>query len=557
MKKRLLAIFLTVMILLPCFTVVSASQPKLVALTFDDGPGPYTQSLLDGLAERGVRATFFCQGSRAEQYPDLIRRIVADGHQLANHSYNHPNLNELSLDRALKQIQTTDQIFNDLIGGSEAYYVRPPYGNTTQTIRKEMLAPVIIWSVDTIDWQLLNTEAVKNKILHDTFDGSIVLMHDIHRTTIGAVLEALDTLESRGYEFVTVKELLRRRGITPIAGQQYHSCKPNGTDEGKLLEPELSVSGTSEEIVVSLNSPTGAPVYYTLDGSDLMPDHAELYSGPITVRLPCVIRAVAAWDLNGDRSPAICCEYTLPPAGEPTVSVENGRLNFDTSSPQETVFVSVDSKSYVPYKEAVIEPDTDLYYYADADGYVATDIRKILFTSKCNLFTDISREDWFYSAMDHCVAKGYFEMTSDFKMNPQGQVTRAMLAVLLYRHAGSPSGNWENPFRDVPDSSYYAAAVSWGYHEGILNGTGNGWFAPDRYVNRQEAAKLLAAYLKLDVSDSEAILYSDQQLIAVWARPYVCAVTASGLMQGSSGRFNPYGTSTRAEIAAILERIDQ
>lgn len=557
--RRVLSILLAVVIIVSILPVASADQPKLVALTFDDGPGPYTAKLLDGLKERGIHATFFCQGSRAEVYPELIKRIVAEGHQLANHSYNHPNLNELSLQNALYQVSRTEQIFNELIGGSESYYLRPPYGNTTQQIRNELQVPVVIWSVDTIDWQLLNREAVKNKILHDTFDGSIVLMHDIHYTTVDAILDALDTLEARGYEFVTVKELYYRRGVTPDRGVQLYDCRPNGTDRGSLSVPEMSVSGDAEMLSISFESKEGAPIYYTTDGSELLPGNGILYTEPFSVSLPCSIRAVAAWDLNGNRSQALTASYTLPPTGEVLISSENGKIVFTTASEADTVYVSLELDGVVSDAAEVhqtdIPRDTYFWYYADAEGYTPTESKRLLYTVNGNLFSDVDNTDWFYHGMDHCVSNGYFQVVSDFSLNPTGKVTRAMLVELLYRQAGCPIGMHEEPFLDVAETAYYHQSVSWAYELGIIQGTGDGYFEPDRMVSRQELAKILSVYLQLP-HEAPIAAYLDEEDIAAWAIPYVEAVTASGIMQGSSGIFRPLGTASRAEIAELLMRID-
>jgi len=557
MVKRLVAIVLVLLFVLSAVPVSSASQAKLVALTFDDGPGPYTERLLNGLSERGIQATFFCQGSRAEQYPELVRRVVSDGHQLANHSYNHPNLNELSLEAALDQIHRTDQIFNEIIGCEDTYYIRPPYGNMKQALRDAVEVPVVIWSVDTIDWQLLNTEAVKNKILQDTFDGAIVLMHDIHSSTVSAVLSAVDTLAARGYEFVTVKELCRRRGIAESSGQLLYSCKPGGTDLSALSAPVCSASGPSDGMCIDLVSPDGLPVYYTLDGSDITCENARLFTDTITVRLPCTLRAVAAYDLNGGRSCELNQVFVLPPAGEPTVTVDRGKVAFVPSASHETVYVSVDGISWIYSGFAEIQNNSQFFYYANADGYMPTEVKSLLFSYEGNLFSDLNDTDWYYAAMDHCVSQGYFQLATDFSSNPEGIVTRAMLAVLLYRHAKGTVDDLENPFSDVDADSYYADAVLWGYEAGIFQGVGGGLFMPNRPVTRQELAKVLAIYFVLEPTEEEDFRFLDHNRIAPWAYSYVNAVSAAGYMQGSSGCFNPVGSATRAELAMILMRADQ
>lgn len=560
MKKRLLTVILLIALLATSLPVASATQTKLVALTFDDGPGPYTQRLLDGLATKGVKATFFCLGSNATRYPDTVRRIFNEGHQVANHSYDHPNLNSLSTDSAYYQISRTDTILNDITGGTEAHFVRPPYGNSTQSLRSRLNAPVIIWSVDTLDWKVRNAEKVKSNILNDTFDGAVVLVHDIHSFTVDGVLAALDTLIDQGYEFVTLKELYRRRGVSMSNGTLYYSCKPTGTDLGPISTPVVTVQKSSCDLVeISFSSPSGAPVYYTLDGSELTYDSMQ-YTEPFTTQLPCTIRAVAAWDLNGSRSDELQAEYTQPQAGVPTVYVTDGQVQFEASDPEETVYVALHNDDPFtqgqPWTDVEIPADTWFSYYADGEELAPSPVNLLLFTAEGNLFSDVQPDVWYYSAMDHGASMGYFQGSV---MNADGILTRGMFTELLYRRANCPETETGNmPFADVPESAYYADAVRWAYDNHVIQGVGNSSFEPERSVTRQEMAKIFAAYLALmPVSDDVSIQYSDCHQIADWAKDAVQAVTDYGLMQGSSGNFRPLGTATRAEIATILLRMDQ
>lgn len=559
MKKRLLAVILLIALLAASLPVASAAQTKLAALTFDDGPGPYTQRLLDGLTAKGVKATFFCLGSNASRYQDTVRRIFKEGHQVANHSYDHPNLNSLSTDSACYQISRTDTILNDITGGTEAHFVRPPYGNSTQALRSRLSAPVIIWSVDTLDWKVRNAEKVKNNILNDTFDGAIILVHDIHSFTVDGVLAALDTLIDQGYEFVTLKELYRRRGVSMSSGALYYSCKPTGTDLGPITMPQVTVQKSgSDQVAISFASSSGAPVYYTLDGSGLTYDSAQ-YAEPFTAQLPCTIRAVAAWDLNGSRSDELYAEYTQPQAGVPAVYVADGQVQFEASDPEETVYVALNSDDPLtqgqPWTDVEIPADTWFSYYADGEDLAPSPVTRLLFTAEGNLFSDVQQDAWYYSAMDHGASMGYFQGSV---MNPGGILTRGMFTELLYRRADRPETETDaSPFTDVPEQAYYAEAVRWAYENQIIQGMGNGRFEPERPVTRQEMAKIFASYLSLTpTSDDSTVQYSDRHRIAGWAEDAVRAVTDCGLMQGSGGSFRPLGTATRAEIATILLRLD-
>ena len=553
-RTRLLAFIIVCVTVFTMLPAVSAAQPKLVALTFDDGPGPYTERLLDGLEERGVHATFFCPGNRAELYPELIKRMVQDGHQVANHSYSHPNLNELSTEKAMQEIEVTDQILNRILGGTESYYLRPPYGNIKKDVLAQMNAPVLIWSVDTIDWQLLNAEKVKDRILEQTFDGSVVLMHDIHYTTVDAILAALDTLAARGYEFVTVKELYRRRGVATYSGGVYYDCRSNGTDYGFLKAPTLDVTGAGETVEVTLTSPDGAPIYYTLDGSDITFASA-CYTGSFTTTLPCTIRAVSAWDLNGDRSEEVVQEYTLPPASKPNIRTENGELILEAVSEGEEIYVTTGEVTSL-WEQTELQRGSWFSCYADGEGLAASSVTTLLYTDMGNLAADLDPEKWYYSAVDYCVSKGYIKGSGNWCYSPEGNMTRGMLAELLYRYDGSLPVGESHGFSDVPADAYYNDALSWGVSCGILNGVGNGIYAPDRLVTRQELAKVLACYLKIEVQPTTQI-FSDSRLIAVWAKSSVQSVYEIGLMSGSDGKFRPTDPVTRAEIATLLQRMDQ
>ena len=197
---------------------------KLLAITFDDGPGKYTGALLDGLAERGVHATFFVNGVNASGWPETLKRIVNEGHQLANHTYNHKNLNTCSAQTVAYEISAVQALIT-AAGGDENAYIRAPYGNANKTVKSVVTAPLIYWSVDPEDWKYRNAETVRSNIESGVFDGAIILVHDIYKTSVDGALAAIDDLMTEGYEFVTVKDLLLRRGVTPEAATVYYSAK--------------------------------------------------------------------------------------------------------------------------------------------------------------------------------------------------------------------------------------------------------------------------------------------------------------------------------------------
>ena len=211
---------------------------KLVALTFDDGPGPYTARLLDALKQRGAKATFFMLGERlagSATYRSYAKRMVDEGHQIANHSYSHPALTTLSNANVTSQITRT-RTYLVQAGGNQTYYVRPPYGDFNSRVSQLVGAPMVYWSVDPLDWKYRNSTTVYNNIMRTVKDGDIILLHDIHSTSVDAAIRVIDTLQARGYEFVTVSELLRRRGITPANGKMYYSAPNKGINLGPIEE---------------------------------------------------------------------------------------------------------------------------------------------------------------------------------------------------------------------------------------------------------------------------------------------------------------------------------
>ena len=240
---KLLSLLLVLLLLAALVLPAGAAQPqdcgaKLLAITFDDGPGPYTAGLLDELAARGVKATFFVSGYRAANYPETLKRIVDEGHQLANHTYNHANLNTLSAAKVRKEISSVQELIT-AAGGDDPAYIRPPYGNANQTVRSNVSVPLINWAVDPLDWKYRNADTVCNNIVSGAYDGAIILVHDIHKTSVPGALAAIDELLDEGYEFVTVKDLFKRRGVTPEAGKVYYDAKNNGINlSAEQISPE-------------------------------------------------------------------------------------------------------------------------------------------------------------------------------------------------------------------------------------------------------------------------------------------------------------------------------
>ncbi len=184
---------------------------KYVALTFDDGPSPkVTPDILMTLKEHKAKATFFMLGSQVEFYPDLAKKVAEEGHEIANHTLHHRDLTQLGKELIEQQIGESEKIIANATG-QENLLIRPPYGSyneKVETVADEENEPLILWSVDSLDWQSLNAQDVITTVEQEIAPNSIVLLHDIHPSTGKALPELLSALEDRGYEFVTVSELL-------------------------------------------------------------------------------------------------------------------------------------------------------------------------------------------------------------------------------------------------------------------------------------------------------------------------------------------------------------
>lgn len=193
------------------FNSVHVDGP-FIALTFDDGPNAtLTPKLLDLLAARHLKATFFVVGQNAADHPDILKRAVREGHEIANHSWSHPNLGKMSDEAVRRELQKTDDAIVAAIG-KRPTLMRPPYGSITaqqkRWIHAEFGYRVIIWDVDPLDWKRPGPAVVTSRILKETHAGSIILAHDIHPPTIDAMPATFEQLQKKGFKSVTVTELL-------------------------------------------------------------------------------------------------------------------------------------------------------------------------------------------------------------------------------------------------------------------------------------------------------------------------------------------------------------
>ncbi|WP_313894232.1 polysaccharide deacetylase family protein [Psychrobacillus sp.] len=180
---------------------------KIVALTFDDGPNPETtRKVLDTLKKYNAKATFFMLGSRVSFYPELVKEMKDAGHELGNHTWNHPDLTKAPAKKIVDEINNTSNAI-EKASGSKPTVFRPPYGAVNKTVRSQTNLPVILWDVDTLDWKHRSAPRLLEIVKEHVRDGSTILMHDIHPSTADGLDAVLAYLQSEGYSFVTVSEL--------------------------------------------------------------------------------------------------------------------------------------------------------------------------------------------------------------------------------------------------------------------------------------------------------------------------------------------------------------
>ena len=192
-----------------------------VAITYDDGPGTETNRLLDKLKAKNAHASFMVLAPSAEQHPELLKRMKAEGHTIGNHTKSHRQLNTLSPEQVSQEIDAGNAAIKKATGQGTRW-VRPPYGATNATVdqvTRDKGVSQALWDVDTVDWKDRNSEHVCSSAVQGARAGSIVLMHDIHPTTVDAADCVIDGLRAKGLEPVSLDRLLR----TPVAGKRYYA----------------------------------------------------------------------------------------------------------------------------------------------------------------------------------------------------------------------------------------------------------------------------------------------------------------------------------------------
>lgn len=570
--KKIIASILTVILIITLFpydgfalengTLMPLAEPKLVALTFDDGPCNDTNRLLDGLKDRGVHVTFFMVGSNAASYPSIVKRCYEEGHEIANHSYNHEELTKQS-DYGKSTVTRTNSTLTKAIGAENRYLVRPPYGSNNQRVLNVIGVPAIYWSVDPQDWATSNSDTVSNRIVRDAFDGAIILVHDIHKSSVTGALKAIDTLTSRGYEFVTVSELFRRRGKTLEAGNIYYSAKPSGKTLPAISTPEIVVGSDLSGTTVTIKADAGTRIWYTTDGT--IPNaNSNVYSGPISLSKKTTIKAVAGYDMNGSRSNVAEKEVAAAEIPAPTISIAaDGTVTLSASN---SIYYTTDGKTPSATSRAYTGPfrvikGTQVKAVAIKSGTEPQKSKEVwkTYSENGNVYTDVTPSAWYYQAVDACVTQNIMRGTKAEVFSPETEVTRAMVVTTLYRISGEPAGPWTSALTDVKTGEWYSDAVAWGEQNHIVQGYPDKTFKPHQTVTRQELATFLMRYYEYQgntVTTGTAIdSFSDKGSIAQYAlQPMNWAVEAKLINGVSQGVLSPRTTATRAQLATILQR---
>jgi len=204
--------------------VVDPNKP-MVCLTFDDGPySPVTDSILDVLEAYNSKATFFVTGDMSWQYPATLKREYDLGMGLGSHTYWHPHLPQCDWNRIIWELDTTNDVVRSVIG-EDLKMLRPPHGESNDLVRYAAGVPIIKWNLDTLDWSNLNMNIIYHKVMDNVQDGDIVLMHDLLTVTSEAVWIMVPALLERGYQLVTVPEMITAKGWTLDPGVEYYCVR--------------------------------------------------------------------------------------------------------------------------------------------------------------------------------------------------------------------------------------------------------------------------------------------------------------------------------------------
>lgn len=408
---------------------------KLLALTFDDGPGSYSDSILNTLQKHNAKATFFMNGYKVYAYADQVRRMAAEGHQIANHTYDHPMLTRQTDAKIRQEIASTAQALTETTGlsgtGDTGFYLRPPYGDQSAHVRAVAGVPVVLWSVDTQDWRYRSAGRLVSYTPSASRDGDIVLMHETQKSTAQGLDALLTALEARGFEFVTVEELLWRRGVTPQAGQAYYYVRNTGVercarsfwfDESRLDThwAYASIQAVQERDLMSCNAYGEFLPNFSLSRAILVTALGRLYGVSAAAPSAAPFPDVPNW------------HYAAPYAAwakENGVMTGNADGLFEPDKPitrQELALVLARCAQL----NRAAEESAGLPDYVDRDA-IST---------------------WAQEGVARCTALGLLEGGSDGYFRPRDTVTRAVGAVVIDRLSRFVPTDTENETENAADT---------------------------------------------------------------------------------------------------------
>lgn len=281
------------------YSRVKISQPY-IAMTFDDGPHPSnTPRLLDMLKQRNIKATFYVVGSNAKAYPHILKRMVAEGHEVANHTWNHPDMTKLSQASVRKELNSCRDAIVAATGIQPITY-RPPYGAINSSLKswvqQEYGYPAILWSVDPMDWKKPGASVVADRLVSGAHNGAILLAHDIHAPTIDAMPSALDRLLQKGYRFVTVSQLinLEQRAAMNDAPGHAPNLAPNPAPTPAAPMPAQNNPGVA--------TPVPNPIPVSRDSAEAAPSEETDSAAEMTTEEPAAAEDTSADTASADET---------------------------------------------------------------------------------------------------------------------------------------------------------------------------------------------------------------------------------------------------------------
>lgn len=366
---------------------------------------------MDTLKKYNAKATFFLVGTCVQRYPDIVKREVNEGHQVANHSWDHTKLTTLSQSALSSQLSKTENAIDSACGTDlGSLMLRPPYGSSNAAVQNAANAPLIIWSVDTLDWKYRNAETVKKSIVGNAKDGAIILLHDIHPTSVQGAIAAIEELTKEGYTLVTVSELFRRKGIAMENGKIYYSAPANGVDLGPIDPYAYDESKLSEHWAYEY-------INYVKENG-LMKGISEDQFGP-EYPMTRAMFATVICRLSGETTEGYVNPFT---------DIKEGEWYTDSIAwaAEKGIVHGMGNHTFLPNEYVTREQATvmiaNFLQYCGIEGTGAN----------TPAFSDQDKiSEWAKESVSNVIGLGIMNGMGDGTFQPQGTATRAQAAVIL------------------------------------------------------------------------------------------------------------------------------